>query len=200
MNALFLLKLYLLTVPVFFGVDLIWLGVVAKGFYRRHLDFILSPHVNWPAAITFYLIYIIGIIVFAVVPAIGRGSLMHALVWGWNFLSEEFLEYIGSSFQDFFQIAIKTKDGVNNLILVKSIDDLANEFGATKEPENPGNLISVTPPIDFGNHGVYMTDWQTFTYDLNAYKDQIVTLIFAVGDVGDSAFDTAVLLDSITIE
>ena len=82
MNALFLLELYLLTVPVFFIIDLIWLGVVAKKFYRRHLDFILSPHVNWPAAITFYLIYIIGIIVFAVVPAIGRGSLMHALVWG----------------------------------------------------------------------------------------------------------------------
>ncbi len=82
MNALFLLKLYLLTVPVFFVIDLIWLGVVAKGFYRRHLDFILSPDVNWPAAIIFYLIYIIGIIVFAVVPAIDRGSLTHALLWG----------------------------------------------------------------------------------------------------------------------
>jgi len=82
MNALFFLKLYLLTVPVFFVIDLIWLGVVAKGYYRRHLDFILSPHVNWPAAITFYLIYIIGIIVFAVVPAIDRGSLTRALVWG----------------------------------------------------------------------------------------------------------------------
>ena len=118
----------------------------------------------------------------------------------WNFLSEEFLEFIGSSFQDFFQVAIKTKDGVNNLILVKTIDDIANEFGATKTPENAGNLISVTPPIDFGNHGVYMTDWQTFTFDLTAYEDQIVTLVLAVGDVGDSAFDTAVLLDSITIE
>lgn len=82
MNALFLLKLYLLTVPVFFVIDLIWLGVVAKKFYRRHLDFILSPDVNWPAAITFYLIYIVGIIVFAVVPAIDRGSLMRALIWG----------------------------------------------------------------------------------------------------------------------
>jgi len=82
MNAFFLLKLYLLTVPVFFIIDLIWLGVIAKGFYRRHLDFILSPHVNWPAAIVFYLIYIIGIIVFAVVPAIDRGSFVRALVWG----------------------------------------------------------------------------------------------------------------------
>ena len=82
MKALFLLKLYLLTVPVFFVIDIIWLGLVAKGFYRRHLDFILSPHVNWPAAIIFYLIYIVGIIVFAVVPAIDRGSLVRALIWG----------------------------------------------------------------------------------------------------------------------
>ena len=82
MNASFILKLYLLTVPVFFVIDLIWLGVVARGFYRRHLDFILSPQVNWPAAITFYLIYIVGIIVFAVVPAIDRGSLVRAVVWG----------------------------------------------------------------------------------------------------------------------
>ena len=82
MSAIFLFKLYLLTVPVFFIIDLIWLGVVARGFYRRHLDFILSPHVNWPAAIIFYLIYIVGIILFAVVPAIDRGSFERAIVWG----------------------------------------------------------------------------------------------------------------------
>jgi len=82
MNTIFVLKLYLLTALVFFIIDIIWLGVVAKGFYRRHLDFILSPDVNWLAAITFYLIYIVGIIVFAVIPAIDRGSLMRAMVWG----------------------------------------------------------------------------------------------------------------------
>jgi len=82
MNALFLLKLYLLTVPVFFIVDIIWLGYLARGFYRRHLEFILSPHVNWPAAIVFYLVYIVGILVFAVVPAIERGSFVRAIVWG----------------------------------------------------------------------------------------------------------------------
>ncbi len=82
MNLLFFLKLYLLTVPIFFLLDIIWLGVVAKGFYRKHLGFILSPEVNWPAAITFYLIYIAGILFFAVAPAIERTSLLRALVWG----------------------------------------------------------------------------------------------------------------------
>ena len=82
MNALFYLKLYLLTIPVFFLVDIIWLGYVAKRFYRSNLDFILSPDVNWPAAISFYLIYIVGILFFAVAPALERESLTRALLWG----------------------------------------------------------------------------------------------------------------------
>ena len=82
MNALLYLKLYLLTIPVFFLVDLIWLGYVAKRFYRSNLDFILSPDVNWPAAISFYLIYIVGILFFAVAPALERESLTRALLWG----------------------------------------------------------------------------------------------------------------------
>ncbi len=80
--AIFYVKLYLLTVPIFFLVDLVWLGYVAKSFYHRHLSFILSPEVNWWAAITFYLIYIVGILFFAVVPALEKASLMRALVWG----------------------------------------------------------------------------------------------------------------------
>ena len=82
MNILFYLKLYLLTIPIFFLLDIIWLGYIAKGFYRRNLAFILSPDVNWPAAAIFYLVYIVGILFFAVVPAFERASLMRALVWG----------------------------------------------------------------------------------------------------------------------
>ena len=82
MNISFYLKLYLLTVPVFFLIDLIWLGVVAKGFYQKNLKYILSPNVNWTAAIIFYLIYIAGILIFAVLPAVAKDSLRHAAVWG----------------------------------------------------------------------------------------------------------------------
>lgn len=82
MNLWFYFKLYLLTVPIFFLVDIIWLGYIAKGFYRRHLGFILTPEVNWHAAIAFYLVYIVGILVFAVVPAMDRASLARAIVWG----------------------------------------------------------------------------------------------------------------------
>lgn len=82
MSLFFYLKLYLLTVPVFFAIDLIWLGVVAKKFYRENLAFILSPDVNWAAAIAFYLIYIVGILFFAVSPALERGALLRAVVRG----------------------------------------------------------------------------------------------------------------------
>jgi uncharacterized membrane protein len=82
MRLLFYVKLYLLTVPIFFLFDIIWLGYVAKRFYRQNLGFILSPDVNWVAAITFYLIYIVGILIFAVAPALEKASLARALVWG----------------------------------------------------------------------------------------------------------------------
>ena len=82
MNALFYLKLYVLTVPVFFIIDLMWLGVIAKGFYQRNLSYVLSPQVNWPAAIIFYLLYIAGILIFAVVPAVTKDSWQHAIMYG----------------------------------------------------------------------------------------------------------------------
>jgi uncharacterized membrane protein len=82
MNVAFYLKLYALTVPVFFIIDLIWLGAVAKGFYQKNLSFVLSPQVNWPAAILFYVLYIGGILIFAVVPAVSRDSWQHAMVYG----------------------------------------------------------------------------------------------------------------------
>ncbi|TFG52404.1 MAG: DUF2177 family protein, partial [Candidatus Aminicenantes bacterium] len=56
--------LYLMTLAVFFVIDMIWLGVVAKGFYRKHLGTMLSPKVNWGAALLFYLLFIVGLIVF----------------------------------------------------------------------------------------------------------------------------------------
>ena len=82
MNFIFYLKLYLLTVPIFFAIDIVWLGIVARGFYRRQLDFILSPQVNWAAAVCFYLIYIAGIIFFAVRPALSSGSWRQAAALG----------------------------------------------------------------------------------------------------------------------
>ncbi|MGD2186791.1 MAG: DUF2177 family protein [Desulfobacterales bacterium] len=82
MNIIFYLKIYALTVPVFFVIDLIWLGIVAKGFYQKNLQTLLRPDVNWTAAIIFYLVYIAGILIFAVLPAVAKDSWRHAAMWG----------------------------------------------------------------------------------------------------------------------
>lgn len=75
------LYLYVMTVPVFFAVDMLWLGFVAKNFYQRELAAFLGP-VNWTATILFYLLYVVGILVFAVVPAVKAESLLRALMYG----------------------------------------------------------------------------------------------------------------------
>ena len=77
-----MLLMYLITLAVFFLIDMVWLGVVAKGFYRKHLGAMLSPKVNWPAAILFYLLFIVGLIVFAVRPALSAGEPIKALLLG----------------------------------------------------------------------------------------------------------------------
>lgn len=69
------LKLYVITFAAFFVIDMVWLGLVAKGFYRKHLGYLMAPEVNWPAAIVFYLLFIAGILVFVVVPGLKAGSM-----------------------------------------------------------------------------------------------------------------------------
>lgn len=75
------LYLYLATIPAFFIIDMIWLGFVANKFYQSQLGHLLGP-VNWPAAIIFYLIYIVGIIIFAVMPGLEANSWQKALIYG----------------------------------------------------------------------------------------------------------------------
>lgn len=74
------IKLYLATLIAFFVVDLIWLGLVARTFYRKHLGFLLAPNTNWIAAIAFYLLFILGILVFVVVPGLDDNSLKTTLL------------------------------------------------------------------------------------------------------------------------
>ena len=76
------LYLYLLTIPVFFALDMLWLGLVAKDFYRRELGYLLRAETKWAAAVVFYLIFIAGLLMFAVLPALEKGTLQRALLLG----------------------------------------------------------------------------------------------------------------------
>jgi uncharacterized membrane protein len=74
--------LYLITLAVFFTIDMVWLGAIAKSFYRKHLGPLMATKVVWPAAILFYLLFILGLIVFVIRPALAQGEPAQALLLG----------------------------------------------------------------------------------------------------------------------
>ncbi len=76
------IKLYAIVLPIFFAIDLLWIGFVAKGFYAKQIGSLLKPDVNWVAAIIFYLLFVAGLIVFVITPALEKGSWVHALLLG----------------------------------------------------------------------------------------------------------------------
>jgi uncharacterized membrane protein len=75
-------KIYLTALVGFLVIDMVWLGLVARGFYRRHLGFWLADQVNWWAASAFYLLFVAGVIVFAVRPGLQAHSLTRTLLLG----------------------------------------------------------------------------------------------------------------------
>lgn len=76
------MKLYAIALPVFFIIDLLWLGLIAKPFYDRHLEGLLRERVIWWAAIAFYLFFLLGLVVFVVAPAVASGSFTRAVLFG----------------------------------------------------------------------------------------------------------------------
>lgn len=82
LSLFYFIKLYILTVPVFFLIDFIWLALIARGLYLKNIGFLLSSKPNWTVAIIFYLVYIFGILIFAVIPAVKDESVLKALMLG----------------------------------------------------------------------------------------------------------------------
>ncbi len=76
------LKLYLVALPIFFALDMVWLGLISKNFYKEQIGFLIKSQVNWYAAIIFYLIFIAGLVVFVISPALEKNSWVHALLFG----------------------------------------------------------------------------------------------------------------------
>jgi len=67
---------------VFFAIDLLWLGVIAKDLYNKYLGDFLADKVNWSAAIIFYLLFIVGIFIFSILPAVEKDSVAKAIIYG----------------------------------------------------------------------------------------------------------------------
>lgn len=76
------LKLYALATGIFVVLDLVWLGLVANGVYRRFLGSMLRESPNVPAAVAFYALFLVGLMYFAIAPAVDGGTLGDALLKG----------------------------------------------------------------------------------------------------------------------
>ena len=103
----------------------------------------------------------------------------------YNVVSEEPMEYVGSQFDDKFKVEIKC-EGQTSLIS----EDSVNQAGW-----HPIDNID----FDGGDTTTYHTRWKKVNYDISDYQNKTVTLRFIVYDVGDSIYDTAALVDNITI-
>ena len=75
-------KLFFIALAVFFAIDIVWLSLIAKNFYRRHIGFLMRPDVNWIAAVIFYLLFIAGLVTFVISPAVEKHSWTNALLFG----------------------------------------------------------------------------------------------------------------------
>jgi uncharacterized membrane protein len=76
------LKLFAITLPVFFAIDMLWLGVLAQDLYQQQIGGLMRADPNWWAAILFYLIFIAGMVFFVIAPAREKGSWCYAMFAG----------------------------------------------------------------------------------------------------------------------
>ena len=76
------IKLYFVTLTAFLAIDAVWLALVARTFYRRYLVWLMAANPNWIAALAFYLLFVVGVLVFVVVPGVEDGSLRRTLLKG----------------------------------------------------------------------------------------------------------------------
>src|SRR5208283_3187371 len=73
---------YIAASGLFFIVDVVWLSIMASRFYRPTLGDMALSGVNVAPAIAFYILYPIGLVIFAILPGLRSGSMTTALLYG----------------------------------------------------------------------------------------------------------------------
>ncbi|HOD08011.1 MAG TPA: hypothetical protein PLY68_04465 [Myxococcota bacterium] len=125
------------------------------------------------------------------------------LVFYWKYYSEEFHEFCGTAYQDAFQAKLSTRDGTEYPVVDIKVDDLcAVDDGKCQEGQCGSKYVGLEPSdIDFDRGDTHMTSWQKASFPLTMFdteRDAPVTISFFCTDKGDSIFDTAVLVDSVS--
>ncbi|MCO5070212.1 MAG: DUF2177 family protein [Rhizobiaceae bacterium] len=73
---------YVSTMVIFLAIDAVWLTTMSSRLYRQYLGDLLAESFNPTPAVLFYLIYVAGIVVFAISPAFGSGRWTTAALYG----------------------------------------------------------------------------------------------------------------------
>lgn len=73
---------YAATLVAFLAIDSVWLSLMASRLYKPTLGDILLPKFLPGPAIAFYLIFVVGVVIFAITPAIKSGEWTSALLYG----------------------------------------------------------------------------------------------------------------------
>jgi uncharacterized membrane protein len=126
-------KLYGVALITFFAIDLLWLGVVARGFYQEHMGHLMKPSVNWAAAIAFYLLFLVGLVVLVIWPAIQRESFTQAVLLGALFGLVTYAAYDLTNLAtlDGFPLKVALVDLVWGTLLCATISAVTFLFGNT---------------------------------------------------------------------
>jgi uncharacterized membrane protein len=77
-----MIKQFLVAFFSFLVIDGIWLTVISKDFYAKHLGYLMAKTPNLPAAGIFYLIYIVTLVALVISPALKNGSLLSVILTG----------------------------------------------------------------------------------------------------------------------
>lgn len=77
-----MLKQFLVAFTTFLAIDGLWLTLIAKNFYAKHLGFLMAKTPNLTAALIFYVIYVFTMVVLIISPALQKGSLTTAILTG----------------------------------------------------------------------------------------------------------------------
>lgn len=75
-------KMYIIAFVIFLAIDALWLGLIAPKFYKNHIGHLMAERPNFIAAIIFYLLFIVGLVYFVVMPAVAAGSISKVLLAG----------------------------------------------------------------------------------------------------------------------
>jgi uncharacterized membrane protein len=84
---------YGIALAVFVVLDFLWIGLIARGIYTARIGEMLLDRPRWGVAVLFYLLYVVGLVYFAIAEGLNSGNWAHAALNGALFGFFTYLTY-----------------------------------------------------------------------------------------------------------